>query len=38
MIKILIQEYMYHLTGHPNLLDFKVGILRIPFDQFYRQK
>ena len=37
MIKILIQEYMYHLTGDPNLPNIKGGILRIPFDQFYRQ-
>ena len=37
MIKILVQEYMYYLTGDPNLLNIKGGILRIPFNQFYRQ-
>ena len=37
MIKILVLEYMYHLTGDPKLLNIKGGILRIPFDQFYRQ-
>ena len=25
MIKILVQEYMYHLTGDPNLLNIKGG-------------
>ena len=25
MIKILVQEYMYHLTGDPNLLNIKCG-------------
>ena len=25
MIKILVQEYTYHLTGDPNLLNTKVG-------------
>jgi len=25
MINILIQEYMYHLTGDPNLLNIKGG-------------
>ena len=37
MIKILVQEYMYRLTGDPNLLNIKGRILCIPFDQFYRQ-
>jgi len=25
MIKILVQEYMYHLTGDPNLLNIEGG-------------
>ena len=25
MIKILVQEYMYHLTGDPNFLNIKEG-------------
>ena len=25
MIKILVQEYMYHLTGDPNLLNINGG-------------
>ena len=25
MIKIIVQEYMYHLTGDPNSLNFKGG-------------
>ena len=25
MIKILVQEYMYHLTGDPKLLNIKGG-------------
>ena len=25
MIKILVQEYMYHLTGDPNVLNIKEG-------------
>ena len=25
MIKILVQEYLYHLTGVPNLLNIKEG-------------
>ena len=37
MIKTLVQEYMYHLTGDPNLLNFKGVILCIPFDKLYRQ-
>ena len=25
MIKIIVQEYMYHLTGDPNLINIKGG-------------
>ena len=27
MIKIIVQEYMYHLAGDPNLLNFKGGYI-----------
>ena len=27
MIKILVQEYMYHLAGDANLLNFKWGYI-----------
>ena len=37
MIKIHVQEYMYHLTEELNFLNIKGVILCIPFDQFYRQ-
>ena len=37
MIKILVQEFMYNLTGDPNLLNINGGYCVFLIDHFYRQ-